>query len=580
MYVGLKQVFSLIIHGNSISTDTSTYWDDELSGFEIWIVPKLFLALISLLAIDWPCQILTNRCRKDSSNEQNLGGSGGLNQIPVPAPTTEQLILASSWSALVFFCRPFTNTLETMVLSVLLVITSGDWVGCVNGRNSKVPLWANDSTTRCIRSIAVGILSSIGIFVRFTFAFFALPAVFVYLLGKGGGGYRKDTKDDEKRTRPLSAVINSLSQIFFHAVLVTTGFVVVSCAFVAIDTRFYSQMSPLAVMHDNERATIGGFYIAPLNALLYNSKIDNLGEHGLHPHITHLVVNLPMLFGPLAFFFYADIANITVRLLTYRIKGAVDDVGVNMKRTSNIGRTVCRLVTICGLFVLSCAPHQEPRFLLPVTVPLVVLYGRHLSSESGKYLLRGFWILFNMLLLKFFGFLHQGGVVPSLIAIGDIVTEHMVDSVASSGETIFFYHTYMPPSFLSRSTRDDAPTSGSHSYCATDDGTCSASMNATSTRCSGLEIVDLKGSGPDILRVEVMQRLQCSGSNKERNERVVVVAPASVWDVPRITGREYASHTLYTYQPHVTTEDMPAWSGDLIKYLSSMEISIHAIECN
>lgn len=44
----------------------------------------------------------------------------------------------------------------------------------------------------------------------------------------------------------------------------------------------------------------GDIVISPLNNLLYNLKVDNLAQHGLHPRYTHFAINLPLLYGPLA----------------------------------------------------------------------------------------------------------------------------------------------------------------------------------------------------------------------------------------------------------------------------------------
>lgn len=44
----------------------------------------------------------------------------------------------------------------------------------------------------------------------------------------------------------------------------------------------------------------GHFVLTPLNNLLYNMDVDNLKQHGLHPRYLHLLVNTPMLYGPLA----------------------------------------------------------------------------------------------------------------------------------------------------------------------------------------------------------------------------------------------------------------------------------------
>ena len=40
--------------------------------------------------------------------------------------------------------------------------------------------------------------------------------------------------------------------------------------------------------------------LTPLNNILYNAKVENLKEHGLHPRYLHFLVNFPLLYGPLS----------------------------------------------------------------------------------------------------------------------------------------------------------------------------------------------------------------------------------------------------------------------------------------
>lgn len=47
-------------------------------------------------------------------------------------------------------------------------------------------------------------------------------------------------------------------------------------------------------------AVKGSLLITPLENLRYNLDAGNLAEHGIHPRYLHLLVNLPLLFGPLA----------------------------------------------------------------------------------------------------------------------------------------------------------------------------------------------------------------------------------------------------------------------------------------
>lgn len=90
--------------------------------------------------------------------------------------------------------------------------------------------------------------------------------------------------------------------------------------------------------------------------------------------------------------------------------------------------------TFVPLGLLSLINHQEPRFLLPLTLPIIFLHGTKLQtglgvtelvkcsrilsnicsklsfkSIAGATLLR-YWYIMNIILTFFFGFIHQGGV--------------------------------------------------------------------------------------------------------------------------------------------------------------------------
>jgi hypothetical protein len=52
--------------------------------------------------------------------------------------------------------------------------------------------------------------------------------------------------------------------------------------------------------------------LAPLNALRYNSQTSNLAEHGIHPRVTHALVNLPLMFGPLALYLYYRVFRVVL----------------------------------------------------------------------------------------------------------------------------------------------------------------------------------------------------------------------------------------------------------------------------
>ena len=288
---------------------------------------------------------------------------------------TAVLILASAWPAWVLLNRPFTNALETMLLALLLAAT-------------------NQSTPhRCITDILVGFLCAFGLWTRFTFVFVALPTMLFYLYDK--------------------AKLGGPTRTLLETSLLAMGFCVSAAGLLYADVVYY-------------KGTTWTSLVTPLNALLYNSKVENLQEHGLHPRWTHALVNMLLLYGPMALVFYVSLSRAIASLFVTSQP--------EFLRQERI-RTICLWTVASGLGFLSMAPHQEPRFLLPLLVPLVVVCKASFQSARAWLI----WILFNAILLFLYGVLHQGGVVPSLVA-------HATDEPRA----VLYYHTYMPPTFVSR----------------------------------------------------------------------------------------------------------------------------------
>ena len=167
----------------------------------------------------------------------------------------------------------------------------------------------------------------------------------------------------------------------------------------------------------------GTTVITPLNNFLYNTKTENLSLHGLHPWYHHLLANIPMLFGPLILI----LAYILIQKL------------MNKKSARQMDEENYLLgILLWSIFVLSLAPHQEARFLLPLSIPLILVTSYYLINSS---ILFWIWVLFNCLLALFFGVIHQGGVIPASTHIQSL---HCNDN---STITLITYHTYMSPSF-------------------------------------------------------------------------------------------------------------------------------------
>ena len=87
-----------------------------------------------------------------------------------------------------------------------------------------------------------------------------------------------------------------------------SSFVATAAILIFADTAYYRGGKALVdALNDPLNNMFNNVVVAPLNSLRYNADVANLATHGLHPRGTHLALNAPMMFGPLAFFAYAAV---------------------------------------------------------------------------------------------------------------------------------------------------------------------------------------------------------------------------------------------------------------------------------
>lgn len=99
---------------------------------------------------------------------------------------------------------------------------------------------------------------------------------------------------------------------------------------------------------------------------------------------------------------------------------------------------------ISATILLSIFPHQEPRFLIPC-VPLLLSCFRLNKTR----LVLASWVLFNAALGFLMGVYHQGGIVPTQLAIPSIVSPNAAAVPQQTlPATVFWWKTYSPPLWL------------------------------------------------------------------------------------------------------------------------------------
>ncbi|KAJ2376011.1 alpha 1,2 mannosyltransferase, partial [Coemansia sp. RSA 2607] len=238
------------------------------------------------------------------------------------------VLLASSAAALAFFPHAFANCAAAALLALCI-----DMLDCTRHANRLM-----------LHCGVLGVVLALGTFAHATFPLFALPlALCVLPLG----------------VRPT--VYTALSALLTCVLLIS------------LDSAYY-----------------GNLVITPLNNLRYNADGSNLALHGVHARVTHVLVSMPLVAGPLWVLFLRD-------LCTGRV------------------RWDAATAVVAGVVALSMVRHQEPRFVLP-TLPAVVIA----TWRSHRRLSRGFWIIWTMwvvVVVAVFAGVHQAGVVPATLRI-------------------------------------------------------------------------------------------------------------------------------------------------------------------
>ncbi|KAG7393163.1 hypothetical protein PHYBOEH_006179 [Phytophthora boehmeriae] len=241
------------------------------TGFLLLLLPRLLLCGASFL-VD---AVLYSLVGKLSHNQ---------NQKRTQEKQEKALLLfASSWPTLVFMCRPFSNTFETLVLTLCFAA-----LFLVNPHRRILGGLLH------VQTLLLGSLLAVGFFTRFTFPVFFFPL-----------GLELVRKQDELLVNAASkkgytpSVVRRLFATIGVVVQGLAAFLWWTMFFVAMDTLYYrpellgNEQNGPVLKRVAENAVI-----APLNNLLYNMQYDNLELHGVHPRLTHLTVNMPMLFGP------------------------------------------------------------------------------------------------------------------------------------------------------------------------------------------------------------------------------------------------------------------------------------------
>ncbi|KAG8229662.1 hypothetical protein J437_LFUL008595 [Ladona fulva] len=353
------------------------------------------------------------------------------------------MIFASSYVAIIYGTRTLSNTFEMTLTSLVLyfvaeamchtdqVLYQNDYLQdkLKEARNiaervrisrlrSKLP---NHTLRQCP---LLGAVLALGIFVRPTLLVFAAPAVFFWL-----------RRGPHTKSEVSSSIFSALPHAHFHirAAALAGCAILMSIPLLVLDTRYYNSF----LTHVDDLLPV---VATPFNFIIYNSRSSNLENHGIHPRWLHVLVNIPLLYGPLGIFALLGLSRFIWNIVCCR--------WARLPRSDSATALMLSSLVV-PLLILSLVPHQEPRFLLPLTFPIVFLYAQEIRSNTTWARVRKkiphIWVLFNVVFGLFYGFVHQGGIMSASAELANRVTDFRLIPWDISEVHVFTSHSYPIP---------------------------------------------------------------------------------------------------------------------------------------
>lgn len=337
-------------------------------------------------------------------------------------PWCSLVILGNSFVTLVFHTRTFSNSAESILFASLLLLV----ISSMANRD-------HECSKRCFgRFFLIGFLTSVGIWIRPTFLAFACVPLLWWLVDICSFHLLVDKNITQILQHVLSQCI-VLGCGGFASIIILT----------MVDSYYFGYFQQ------------GKIVLTPLNFVQYNLDSNSLKEHGLHPRIMHFTVNLPLLFGPKALCLYAVTTNMAVsKSFLDKVKAlfSTRNLASNKKTDNNYKDSFIWSLLFCSIVVpmsiLSCFPHQEPRFIIPVLFPLVILFSHCLSRSSFSFVAVLSLLIWNMFGCIIFGLMHQGGLYPCMEYLAKYLKNAQDLRPSATEFNLIFYHTYMPPQHL------------------------------------------------------------------------------------------------------------------------------------
>ncbi|XP_014665306.1 PREDICTED: GPI mannosyltransferase 4-like [Priapulus caudatus] len=461
---------------NIIKAASETF-DWKIESYWLLVGPRFAMTLLSLL-IDW---ILYRTCK-----------ASGVTNVWSCLAT-----FACSYIVLVHLTRTLSNSMETLLFALLIYVVTQSL------QSQHRTLLGGAACNGILReSGCIGAIVVAGTFNRPTFFAFAVVPCLYWLTCRAQSGY----------VELLAAFVNCLPWLLMTTFAFALGD---SLYYGSVRSAWIREVADLRTWPTPLLTALKNLTWTPVNFVKYNLKDGNLALHGLHPKYLHFLVNFPLLFGLVAF------ASIVLPLKDIAQSRSI-------RRKDGQGKMMMLLSIWIPLLLLSVFPHQEPRFLMPLIIPLVLLMHEHILGTKVLTVLKWSWIMWNILGCVIFGAFHQGGVTKSLLFLNN-----EIEASSENVSHVVFYYTYMPPRHLLQIHKATSETS--------------------------TQVLDLSGATVEQLRVTISDiASKQEKSDGKRKEIIYLVAPSVVDASVEQVIKAYDWHVVKLF-PHISMEALPNW---------------------
>ena len=338
--------------------------------------------------------------------------------------------------------------------------------------------------------------------------------------------------------------VKGVKEVFTRIASITPGAFASLVICLIADSVYYGTLdatiftNPDLLVKNIKYDVLQNITIIPLNFAIHNIQDIELSQ--FYPKLTHFLVNVPVLFLPLLAYFLKDVYSLFKTIQ----QNSWNDL------TLMTSHKLLMLTFLSPIMLLSIIPNQDPRYILPTIIPLILLYSDHIITENDRP--KSHWILFNLIGAMTFGEFHQGGLIPSMEYLHGVATRPINNDVPSSIHFVFF-HTYTLPRHLLYLENQIMPPDANLTELEHQDILKNQKHLVT--------IHDLNEAGPPELFRTVDKILSnlTSPTPEPLMKEIYIISPASLDKIFCRLNVEYNFKLTAHFGRHFSPEDPPEW---------------------